>query len=69
MCGLLIISVGQYRLRGSLPMANSKGGLQNPRAPRNSENHSLDSAHEETEAHMRQQLYQSDPGNMILGLD
>ena len=50
-------------------MANSKGGVQSPWAPRNSENHLLDSAYEETEAQMGQQLYQSDPGEAILGLD
>lgn len=49
-------------------MANSKRGVQNSWAPRNSENDSLDSAHEETEAQMGQ-LYQGDPGDAILGLD
>ena len=50
-------------------MANSKGGVHSPWAPRNSENHLLDSAYEETEAQMGQQLYQGDQGDAILGLD
>lgn len=47
-------------------MANSKGGLQNPWAPRNSEIIHLTLLMKKTEAQMGQQLYQSDPGNMIL---